>query len=345
MRRATLALMMALMAGGCQEELDIATFAHDYAGYERELRIEALLDADDPQNSIVRADWTMLVTDTSIFNGRDDDGDWDPATDDLGEDGIAGTRDAGEGNGRPDPGEPHVDEYDEILPQIHDTTLTIFLWDVEANQIVIEFAWESVADSFVYLEDHAFSDDHTDWKTAYYGAYRPATIFGLVPFDHYRSYEFVISSDTQTIRGATTPFPPVAFLQDDNTMSADTMVINATGANRFRWTSVPEVVLYWVTVERIFSPDSTAIVTTHPAAATDRTADGFWIGEDIMGLYFPGLYKWTIRTPSEEYATYFFSNLPIRDEQLSNLRDADGDVVLGVAGSIAVATQYVRVPE
>jgi hypothetical protein len=37
----------------------------------------------------------------------DEDGDWDPKNDDVGEDGIPGTGDFGEGNGKPDQGEPN----------------------------------------------------------------------------------------------------------------------------------------------------------------------------------------------------------------------------------------------
>jgi hypothetical protein len=49
----------------------------------------------------------------------DEDGDWDPKNDDLGQDGIPGTNDFGEGNGRPDQGEPNfglrdVHELDNI---------------------------------------------------------------------------------------------------------------------------------------------------------------------------------------------------------------------------------------
>jgi hypothetical protein len=49
----------------------------------------------------------------------DEDGDWDPRNDDVGQDGIPGTNDPGEGNGKPDQGEPNfglrdVHEFDNI---------------------------------------------------------------------------------------------------------------------------------------------------------------------------------------------------------------------------------------
>ncbi len=46
----------------------------------------------------------------SLTDWADDDGDWNPWADDLGMDGLANTYDPGEGDGRPTPGEPNVDE-------------------------------------------------------------------------------------------------------------------------------------------------------------------------------------------------------------------------------------------
>ncbi|MBU1638119.1 hypothetical protein KKC97_10690 [bacterium] len=56
------------------------------------------------------------VNDLLIDEGRDDgidnDGDWDPLTDDVGADGVAVTGDLGEGDGLPTNGEPHFDKTD-----------------------------------------------------------------------------------------------------------------------------------------------------------------------------------------------------------------------------------------
>ena len=59
------------------------------------------------------------MIDESRTNGIDDDGDWNPLTDDVGLDGVAGTSDKGEGDGKPttgvgtgEPGEPHIDLTD-----------------------------------------------------------------------------------------------------------------------------------------------------------------------------------------------------------------------------------------
>ena len=59
------------------------------------------------------------MVDESRNDGIDNDGDWNPLTDDVGLDGVAGTHDFGEGDGRPTsgvgtpfPGEPSIDKTD-----------------------------------------------------------------------------------------------------------------------------------------------------------------------------------------------------------------------------------------
>ncbi len=52
------------------------------------------------------------MIDEARDDGIDNDGDWDPLTDDLGADGVAGTGAPGEGDGRPTPGEPNFDATD-----------------------------------------------------------------------------------------------------------------------------------------------------------------------------------------------------------------------------------------
>jgi hypothetical protein len=60
-----------------------------------------------------------LLIDEMRDDGIDNDGDWDPLTDDVGLDGAPGTGDLGEGDGQPTsgagtdlPGEPHIDKTD-----------------------------------------------------------------------------------------------------------------------------------------------------------------------------------------------------------------------------------------
>ncbi len=71
------------------------------------------------------------MLDESPWNGIDDDGDWSPATDDVGRDGLPNTGDPGEGNGVPDLGEPHFEWRDpDEIDQIGMTSVYIELYDI-----------------------------------------------------------------------------------------------------------------------------------------------------------------------------------------------------------------------
>lgn len=345
-------VIVMLLSASCQKELSITQFTDDFSAYKAELRIEAILNAVEPMQSIVRVDRTILITDTSLFNGRDDDGDWDPLTDDTGEDGVfasEGTfgleKDEGEGNGVPDPGEPHVDEYDEIISQLHDSTLTIQLYDYATGELLIDFAYKAQADSFEYSYTTAgglaFNSDNLITEVAYYGGYRPTAVYGAI--EYYRDYEFRMTTTGGLITGVTTPLPPAAYQVDEHEMDVDTLIVDTE--DPFLWITDPDATVTWIIVERIFSPDSIITVSSYPAGPVGQTDDGDWIGGDYMGLYFPGLYRWTVAVPSRAYGSYIYSNLPMRDEMLSNLRDENNRVVLGIAGATSPAVQYVRIPE
>lgn len=344
------AIALAALFVGCQKELNIAQFADEYGEYESELRIEAILDVVDPMSSVVRVDRTILVTDTIIFNGRDDDDDWDIRYDDVGEDGMRADDqfidpDEGEGNGRPDPGEPHVDELDEILPQIHDSTLTVVLNDLATGR-TYDFTWQIHADSFTVTTDVQedlveVGEEGQLIEMVTYGAYKPVAFDDTVAFDH--EYQFILTGGGRRITGTVRPLPPPVFDLTNQVLVGDTLQIVAGGLQWFDWTIVPEATVFWVLVEKIHGPDTVETVTSHPSTPLDQREDGTWVGRDILSLYFPGLYRWTISIPSRAYGAYVYSQLPLRDEQVSNFRDQDGNVVLGIAGSAAAAAQYVRI--
>jgi hypothetical protein len=80
--------------------------------------------------------------DQSIMNGSwvDEDGDWDAASNDVGEDGQGGTNDNGEGDGKPTPGEPFVDEDLNFTKFRKESNVTIFvaLWhNTEIDAVVL----------------------------------------------------------------------------------------------------------------------------------------------------------------------------------------------------------------
>ena len=147
-------ILLILLIGGCQKELNISEFSSDYLDYEPELRIEAIIFPSD-SSAIVRIDRSFSLMDESLYDCRDNDfgiislnecntldgiwhgeegvdlvadcGNWNPLLHDVGSDGILSDgdedikvdADGSEGNGLPDCGEPNVDNYVEILPEIH----------------------------------------------------------------------------------------------------------------------------------------------------------------------------------------------------------------------------------
>ncbi len=61
---------------------------------------------------IMRQGFDNALIDEARDDGVDNDNDWDSELDDVGRDGVAGTGDPGEGDGKPTPGEPHFDSTD-----------------------------------------------------------------------------------------------------------------------------------------------------------------------------------------------------------------------------------------
>ena len=56
----------------CQKDLDITEFSKDFSDYKPELRIEALILPGD-STAIVRIDKSFLITDTELYDCRDND--------------------------------------------------------------------------------------------------------------------------------------------------------------------------------------------------------------------------------------------------------------------------------
>ena len=348
---------------GCQKELNIADFEDDFKDYFVELRIEAILDPVDPMNSVVRIDRTILVTDTSLFNGRDDDGDWvgftdlngngkwddgEPLNDDVGAGGRGPVgSDEGKGNGRPDRGEPHVDEYDEILPQIHDSTATVNLYHKTTNSLVAEFEWVTRAGEFKSgFRRRPGDDDSDNIETFTYGGYKPLTFYSIINYGE--TYEFRIntigSDGAKHITGSTAPLPPAEFDGEGLVWDNDTLVTVPGQSGKIVWyTYQPELAVVSIQVERIIANDSTELELSHEIIPQESDDSGHCVYEFPTNMLFPGLKRVTVTVLDDAYGNYFISDLPIRDEQMSNLRDQNDNVVLGIAGSAAPRSVYVRI--
>jgi hypothetical protein len=358
-------LVLVLSILGCTEELSIADFADDFKNYEVELRIEGLLDQQDFSNSVIRIDRTILVTDTSLFNGVDDNGDWESFTDlngngvwDEGEplnDDIGGNSQGpnepplGQGNGIPDPGEPHVDDYIEILPQVHDSTMvSVVLRDAENSSIVAEFIWKSNAVTF----DVNFGPGGPPELVAQnpyvrytYGAYVPDTPYRNIQLDSSKIYTVEITTDDDRVISASTNIvTPPKNIEWDNTLWNDDTLINPI--NNFAyltWNNPIESVFSTLALDLIFKADSMKEFYSYARAAfqLDPETNLPLFRESFVG--FPlGMYYLKLSTLNNTYGRYLYSGLPLSDRSLSNWRDQNGSVVLGVLGSTASTSFYIR---
>ena len=369
----------ALLFLSCSEELDIREFSGDFAGYEPELRIEAIILPSE-NTAIVRIDKSILIDDTELYNCQDDDGDWDHLVDDIGSDGIDSSEpggfepdsDGSEGNGQADCGEPHVDEYDEILPQIHVQGCDVQI--VRNETETCNFIYDSLAADFFYTEGkHTHAPTMEDIGKVQYGAYVPGedcdtdwrdfegeyTFSAFCPsfseFDTIRSKEpirlsrpviFYMESDHENMKSC------VSYECLDTTSTISDIVYFAEKA--------PEQYLYYASLFESsyyqavqYHLDKTSgeykITHEHPDQATD--IENIWgniclMKEKIITQIFDGnddgideadISKYEIFTFSESFTNYyFFDMLDIRDPVRTNLRDqnGEGNPVMGTFGAM-----------
>jgi len=360
----------------CERELDLVKFSDDYKSYEPEVRIEAILapgqicDEEPCYPVIVRVDNSITIDDTTIYNGLDDNGNWrsytdengngkwdygEPLNDDLGQDGIASQqdgfpiRDKGEGNGQPDYGEPNVDEYDEILPLIHDSTATIRLTNLTQQQ-TYPLVWKNVAANFQYLG--RISDDKKEnvYFSTYGGYVATTNVISLADTNDVFEFCIELPGRNLIVRGQTRLIPPAQILNPGFVRVQDTLYIPYGAPGGIMWRSDPRSNVYNVRVDTVVSSLSGLahlLVYEHPNFANrELTAanGGIPIGfEPLTADLTPGLYRFVVTTLDENYGRYYYTSLPLKDPENSNLRDQNGNVVMGVAGSMAETAVYFRI--
>ena len=89
------------------------------------------------------------LIDEARDDGVDNDGDWVAARDDVGADGLAGTGDFGEGDGRPSPGEPNFDALD--VTESDQVGLSSFFYFQPSNAFPLNQAnsvWDGMTPGF-----------------------------------------------------------------------------------------------------------------------------------------------------------------------------------------------------
>ena len=369
-----------LLLLSCSEELDISEFSGDFAGYEPELRIEAIILPTE-NTAIVRIDRSILIDEAELYNCIDDDGDWESSYFYCADDTIDSSEpdgsvtqpdsDGTEGNGQADCGEPHVDEYDEILPQIHVQDCVVKIVRNETD--TCNFIFDSLAADFFYTEGkHTHAPTMEDIEIVQYGAYVPgddcdtfdwrdfegeytfsASCSTFSEFDTIRSKEpirlsrpviFYMESDHENMKSC------VSYECLDTTSTISDIVYFAEKA--------PEQYLYYASLFESsyyqavqYHLDKTSgeykITHEHPDQATD--IENIWgniclMKEKIITQIFDGnddgideadISKYEIFTFSQSFTNYyFFDMLDLSDPVRTNLRDQNGEGVMGTFGSM-----------
>lgn len=290
---------------GCTKKLSIADFSDDFSSYTSELRIEAILNPTDFMNSIVRVDKTMLVTDTSLFAG--------------------------------------IDNYTEILPLIHDSTMTsVILIEQSSGNLIAEFEWQENAGT---IEEFRRGDriGSETIEIFYYGGYKPLNQYTDIQIEFGKEYEFqIMTIDDDVITGTTTPFPPAELVLNGTVWDADTLLLSSNSNDLVQFLTDDNVSLGNFTFREVINIDS--LVFSHstffPPSASGQP--GYSVFTLSKGIFPIGLSQVTVSILDNRYSQYFISSLPLRDEALSNLRDQNNNVILGIAGSATVTTIFVK---
>lgn len=319
----------------------------------------------------------------------------DCVTDDLGEDGTQAVDanndgdyddkgflgdippDAGEGDGIPGCNEPKVDEYDEVLPNIHLDSLCsvkITHGDSTCNFIFKEDA----GIIFEGTEKHGVKIDEISIVS--YGAWIPDSSDCEIDFNHFDTeYQFsceCIEGSSYEYYGEITARDtirrPVIFYSEseeeevklcadlphvysclESYHNSDTLYFEENDPSaKINYASLFESIKYQ-TVQYIYdeSNDRYVYFHGHPEGGTDSGNN--FIENKICIMFEPVVaenyddaykFKYDIFTFSPGYDHYYFySLLDLSDPERTNLRDQNGNPVMGAFGAMTSRTKYFEI--
>jgi len=327
--RITLMMLLSTICLSCERELSVADFRDEFGNYRPELKVEGLLQQDKPEDSIIRIIRTDTITNTDVYNGIDDDGDGD------------------------------IDEYDETLPLIQDTTAIVKVTNLNSGE-ESEFQYIATANSFVIREDEDSNDREGEDSNDVipYGGYKPKS--NSFQIEIYAQYQIEIYSRAfdKTITGVTTVYPPVEFINIDtlSTFDNDYITLKSDDEKAIFWQSDLNVTSYFITVEvseqiHEDSPEFEFVDSFSSSRDNDLTEEhkDVSIGKENFQVSQQAdagtVLKITVEALSPEYGRYIFSSLPLNDTQRSNLRDQDGKPVMGAFGATAAKSMHIAFEE
>jgi len=311
-------VVISLISISCKKELDITEFKDDFGNYKSELKIEGVLQQDKPGNSIIRIIRTGVVTERGAHNNIDDDGD-----------------------GR-------IDEFNEVLPYLQDSTATVKVHNLNSGE-EIEFEYVSEADSVWHWDEEDDEGNQNTAEMVTYGAYKP--VAGNYQIENFAQYKLEVYSSEfdQTITGTTTVYPAVEFIDTLHTFQDSIVTLTAENNDEVFWKSDLNVTAYYVTFNELFEVgedeyDIDFLFSYKSSRDIDLTDEygNYSIGRHLFWNVHPGsLLKMTVNAVSPEYGHYMFSELPLNDPMRSNLRDQNGKTVMGCFGTVAAKNLYI----
>ena len=321
-------MLLSTICLSCERELDVADFRDDFGNYQPELKVTGRLRQDNPAASTIRIIRTEAITDSDVFDGIDNDGD-----------------------GR-------IDEFDETLPLIQDTTAAVTVTNLNSRE-EYEFQYVELEERTVirYHEDSTGEEVLDDISVIPDGGYKPKS--NRFQVELYARYRIEIHSIAfnKTIVGETTVYPPVDFIDIDtlSTFDDDRITLKSDDEKAVYWKSDLNVTSYLVTVEvsergyadRLESGFTASYSSSRENDLTDK--HGVSIGKENFYVSRKSnagkVLKITVESLSPEYGSYIFSSLPLNDARRSNLRDQDGKPVMGAFGASAATSIHVSVEE
>ncbi len=301
----------------CDKDVSITEFRDEFGNYQSELKIEALLQQDQPGNSIVRIIRTSAITDNDMYNGIDDDND-----------GL-------------------IDEEDEVITGVQDTSATVKVINMNSGEET-EFEYVAVADSL-----QRFDEDNNNLILIPYGGYKPkSTNFQIEEYADYK-IEIVSKDFNKTVTGITTVYPAVQFIDTLYTFQDSMVTMHVDDEKEIFWKSDLDVTAYYVSYYELtwgaanewIAEYLDSFLNTRDNDFTKKYNNASIGREVIFGVDYETVLKITIEALSPEYGRYVFSELPLKDPKRTNLRDKNGNPVMGCFGAIAAKNIYVIIEE
>ena len=303
----------------CEKDLKITDFKDEFKDYKSEIKIEGLLQVDNPSKSIIRIIKTMPIIESDVYNGKDDDFD------------------------------NEIDELDEVIPMVQDTSATVYVKNLDSGE-KHEFVFKAVADSFEYWGEE-FDED---LKIIKFGGYMPKSPdFKLTLYTRYEMEVYSKQFD-QTIRGETRTYPPVEFIDTLFTYQDSLVTMKIDDEREIFWKSDNEISAYYIYYQGVryiddgsndgyfeFSEKGYHHITSRDYDLTKKYSNASVGREVILDVESEDILKITIQALSPEYGHYVFSDLPTNDPQRSNLTDNNGNSVMGCFGATTANSVYV----